>query len=133
MQTIACLVSLVFVLPGILLAFAVDAVSTAQTQAQQSLLKAFGYVLDRMLNTLTWHLWSAVLLLLVLVVLAFVEKFRWCGAAVIAAGGLASLVYLMVKCRVPENVDQAIFLLPSLLGAGLALWVMFTSPHVPWR
>jgi hypothetical protein len=62
--------------------------------------------------------------------LAWSARYRWVGCALVAAVGSAALLVVLVRAGVPRSPGEGLFLLPALVGVGLAAWQLATDPRL---
>lgn len=130
MAVFVYLFSIAFVLPAFLLGYAVNAVD--RTRQQVGILATLLYALERFCRALSWHLLVLVAVLFALIGIGFSERFCWVGELAVGLAGLGSLIYVWVRCRLPDQLGQIILFLPSWIGTVAAVWLTVVNPRAPW-
>lgn len=136
MTTKAILVPILYLLGGVLIApgaaLAWFICSVHSVASQQDLFKAVLTALIRMCQALDWLMFVVAPGLLVWLVLAFVAKYRWIGAAEMAVVAVATLAGFIYSAGVLRTVTEGgPFAFAVVLGLGICVWIAWDGS--PWR
>ena len=124
------LLSGVFIAPGAALAYFICSVE--QAARTQNLIKLFSFVLIRMCQTLDWVMFIVAPALIVWLVLAFMEKYRWIGAGGMGLTAVATLVGFVATSRGSVNTatEGGPFTFAVVLGLGICVWIAWDGGAV---
>lgn len=124
------LLSGVLIAPGAALAWFICSVH--QAARTQNLIKLFFFVLVRMCQTLDWAMFIVAPALIVWLVLAFLEKYRWIGAGGMGLAAVATLVGFVATWGFANTATEGgPFTFAVVLGLGICVWIAWEGG--PWR
>jgi len=124
------LLSGVLIAPGAALAYFICSVD--QAARTQNLIKLFFFVLIRIFQTLDWVMFIVAPALIVWLVLAFMEKYRWIGAGGMGLAAVATLVgFVTTWGFVNTATEGGPFTFAVVLGLGICVWIAWDGG--PWR
>lgn len=120
MRTILYFLAGLLTAPGALLAAFIWAVGGVARQ--KGWRGVFHFLWDNLVRLLDWGMWLILALLIAWLILAFVPKYRFIGALLMALVAVASLVEFFVTMKSPE-IGDLFFPLLSVTGLFLNLWL----------
>ena len=118
-----------FILPGALLAYFLWTVTGATKQ--KNLFALIFFIFDHFVDLLKWAFWLIIPFLIIWLTLAFVAKFRICGAAPMAVLAFVSLIAMFAIGGPLKSAGELFIPFLSFAGFLINLWLVWDWVRPP--